>query len=43
MNYLKEAGYKKVLAYTLGYDVLSNTEEFKTMVEVKTGTDDCGC
>ena len=43
MNYLKEAGYEKVLAYTLGYDVLSKTEEFKTMVEVKTGTDDCGC
>ena len=43
MEYLKEAGFKKVLAYTLGYDVLKETSEFKQMVEVKTGTDDCGC
>ena len=43
MEYLKKAGFKKVLAYTLGYDVLKETSEFKQMVEVKTGTDDCGC
>ena len=43
MEYLKKAGFKKVLAYTLGYDTLKETNEFKQMVEVKTGTDDCGC
>lgn len=43
MDYLKEAGYKKVIAYTKGYDALKETNEFKIMVEVKTGTDDCGC
>lgn len=43
MDYLKKAGYKKVLAYTLGYDTLKETTEFSQMVEVKTGTDDCGC
>ena len=43
MEYLKKAGFKKVLAYTLGYNNLKETNEFKQMVEVKTGTDDCGC
>ena len=43
MDYLKKAGFKKVLAYTLGYDTLKESTEFKQMVEVKTGTDDCGC
>ena len=43
IQYLKNAGYKKVLAYTLGYDILKETDSFKQKVEVKTGTDDCGC
>ena len=43
MNYLEKAGYKKVLAYTLGYDTLKDSNEFKQKVEVKTGTEDCGC
>lgn len=43
MNYLEKAGYKKILAYSLGYNNLKETSEFKQKVEVKTGTDDCGC
>jgi rhodanese-related sulfurtransferase len=43
MTYLEKAGYKKVLAYTQGYNTLKETTEFKQKVEVNTGTDDCGC
>ena len=43
MEYLKKAGFKNVLAYTLGYNKLKETSVFKQLVEFNTGTDDCGC
>ena len=43
VEYLKEAGYKKIIAYTKGYNTLKEDESFKIkLIEVK-GKDDCGC
>lgn len=43
LTYLEEAGYKKVISYTLGYQELKKSESFKIKVEESTGTYDCGC
>ena len=43
VEYLKEAGYKNIISYTLGYQSLKSSESFKIKVEETTGTYDCGC
>ncbi len=42
VEYLKEAGYQKIISYTKGYQQLKQHEKFK-IIEESTGTEDCGC
>lgn len=41
--YLKEAGYKKITAFTVGYKNLKAYGDFLMKIEEATGVDDCGC
>ena len=41
--YLEKAGYKKIIAYTLGYQELKKCGDFTTKIEESTGIEDCGC
>lgn len=43
IDYLTEAGYKKIISYELGYQNLKQADSFKIKVEESTGTYDCGC
>lgn len=40
---LKEAGYKKIFAYTLGYQELKKANDFNQKLVESTGIEDCGC
>ena len=42
-KYLKKAGYKKVISFTLGYQQLKSNPQFFQKVEESTGIEDCGC
>lgn len=42
-EYLKEAGYKKIIAYTLGYQELKKARDFNQKLVESTGVEDCGC
>ena len=42
-EYLKEVGYKKIIAYTLGYQELKKAKEFNQKLVESTGVEDCGC
>ena len=41
--YLKEAGYKKITVFTVGYKNLKAYGDFLLKIEEATGVDDCGC